>query len=259
MCDKACHSAGHYWDCSSSWYPISKSIHCKILGAVSMLQQLERLGSQDTPAASWLPILLSHIGSQVKRRQSQSYKIKEFAKFFEFWNKHYTWHTFWSCLIRCANMKWIQWVLLKIQSVHDSVHRQTARQGETKIIKMLSYQYRDSHDEDKTHNHLIFIRETPISGKTVFILRQGPKQHVPLMQMISYIKLQMLVFLSRTKWSNKNQFHLISSEGVAPLCKCHRIIKLMGKVLRKGYICKHKLVLYEIPKSTIVYWFVMKT
>ena len=69
----------------------------------------------------------------------------------------------------------------------------------------------------------------------------------------------MLVFLSRTKWANKNPFHLISSEGVAPLCKCHRIIKLMGKVLRKGYICKHKLVLYEIPKSAIVYWFVMKT
>ena len=29
------------------------------------------------------------------------------------------------CLIRCANMKWIRWVLLKIQSRHDSVHRQT--------------------------------------------------------------------------------------------------------------------------------------
>ena len=32
------------------------------------------------PAASWLPILLSHIRSQVKRRQSQSYKFKIFAK-----------------------------------------------------------------------------------------------------------------------------------------------------------------------------------
>ena len=41
----------------------------------------------------------------------------------EFWNGHYTRHTFWSCLIRCANMKWIRWVLLKIQSGHDSVHR----------------------------------------------------------------------------------------------------------------------------------------
>ena len=44
--------------------------------------------------------------------------------------KIYTWHTFWSCLIRCANMNWIQdqWVLLKIQSRHDSVHRRTDRQ-----------------------------------------------------------------------------------------------------------------------------------
>ena len=33
--------------------------------------------------------------------------------------------TFWSCSIRCANMKWIWWVLLKIQSRHDSVHRRT--------------------------------------------------------------------------------------------------------------------------------------
>ena len=38
---------------------------------------------------------------------------------------HYTRHTFVSCLIRCATMKWIWWVLLKIQSGHDSVHRRT--------------------------------------------------------------------------------------------------------------------------------------
>ena len=44
---------------------------------------------------------------------------------FKFWSKLYTRHTFWSSLIRCANMKWIQRVLLKIQSGHDSVHRQT--------------------------------------------------------------------------------------------------------------------------------------
>ena len=46
---------------------------------LSKLEQLESLRSEDTPAGSWLPILLSHIGSQVKRRQSQSYKYKEFA------------------------------------------------------------------------------------------------------------------------------------------------------------------------------------
>ena len=36
-------------------------------------------------------------------------------------------HTFWSCLIRCANMKWIQLVLWKIQSKQDFVHRRTDR------------------------------------------------------------------------------------------------------------------------------------
>ena len=40
------------------------------------------------PAASWLPILLIHIGSQVKRRQCQSYKFKEFAKISKFWLKN---------------------------------------------------------------------------------------------------------------------------------------------------------------------------
>ena len=51
--------------------------------------------------------------------------LKKLAKISNFWNGHYTRHTFWSCLIRCANIKWIRWVLLKIQSGHDSVHRRT--------------------------------------------------------------------------------------------------------------------------------------
>ena len=61
--------------------------------------------------------------------------LKNSPKFqiFEFWNGHYTRHTFLSCLIRCANMKWIRWVLLKIQSGHDSVHRRTDGQGDTSI------------------------------------------------------------------------------------------------------------------------------
>ena len=95
---------------------------------------LERLRSEDTPAASWLPILLSHIGSQVRRRQSQSYKFKEFAKISKFWNKHFKRHTFWCCLIRCANMKWIRRVLLKIQSGHDSVHRWTDGQTDGRTM-----------------------------------------------------------------------------------------------------------------------------
>ena len=56
------------------------------------LEQLERCILKIPPAASWLPILLSHIGSQVKRRQSQSYKIKEFAKITKFWISKQTLH-----------------------------------------------------------------------------------------------------------------------------------------------------------------------
>ena len=57
--------------------------------------------------------------------KSKEDKVKVTNLKIEFWNGHYTRHTFWSCLIRCANMKWIRWVLLKIQSGHDSVHRRT--------------------------------------------------------------------------------------------------------------------------------------
>ena len=43
-------------------------------------EQLEHLGSEIPPAAPWLPILVIHIRSQVKTRQSQSYKFKKIAK-----------------------------------------------------------------------------------------------------------------------------------------------------------------------------------
>ena len=70
-----------------------------------------------------------------KKDQVKVTNFKNSPKFqiFKFWNGHYTRHTFWSCLMRCANMKWIRWVLLKIQSGHDSVHRRTDGQGDTSI------------------------------------------------------------------------------------------------------------------------------
>ena len=63
-----------------------------------------------TPPPPWLPILVIHIRSQVKTSQSQSYKFQKLVKIwiFKFCKVLYTWHTFWSCLIRCINMKWIQ-------------------------------------------------------------------------------------------------------------------------------------------------------
>ena len=68
--------------------------------------------------------------SQVKTRQSKIYKFKKFPniQILEFCKKHCTKHTFWSCLIRCIDMKWIQQVFSKIQSGYDSIHRQTDRQ-----------------------------------------------------------------------------------------------------------------------------------
>ena len=44
------------------------------------LEQLERLRSEIPPTAPWLPILVIHIRPQVKKRQSQSYKLKKNAK-----------------------------------------------------------------------------------------------------------------------------------------------------------------------------------
>ena len=75
----------------------------------------------------WIP-------SQKKTKSKlQIKRICQNFKFFEFWNKHWMRYTFWNSLIRCANMKWILQVLLKIESGHDSVHRRTDRQGETSI------------------------------------------------------------------------------------------------------------------------------
>ena len=51
----------------------------------------------------------------------------------EFCNKPEKQHTFWSCLIRCVNIKWIRLVLWKLQSGHDSVNRRT--DGQTDDVK----------------------------------------------------------------------------------------------------------------------------
>ena len=92
------------------------------------LEQLERLRSEDTPRrlmithtieSYWIP------SQKTTKSKLQILKIRQNFKF--------TRHTFWSCLIYCANMKWIRWVLLKIQSGHDSVHRRTDGQTD-KVI-----------------------------------------------------------------------------------------------------------------------------
>ena len=70
------------------------------------LEQLECLRSENTPDVPWLPILWIHIRSHVITRWSQSYKFENLTKIkiLEFHNFLYTGHTFWSCLITCANI-----------------------------------------------------------------------------------------------------------------------------------------------------------
>ena len=53
---------------------------------LNQLEQLECLHSEDTPPPPWLPILLIHIGPQVKPRQCQSYKCEESVKTLNFVN-----------------------------------------------------------------------------------------------------------------------------------------------------------------------------
>ena len=57
------------------------------------LEQLEHLRSEIPPAAPWLPILVIHIRSKVKTRQSLSYKFEKIAKYWNFKILHKNFHT----------------------------------------------------------------------------------------------------------------------------------------------------------------------
>ena len=52
----------------------------------------------------------SHQIPSQNKTKSKLQMLKNFQKFksYNFCIKLYTWHIFWSCLIRCVNMKWIQ-------------------------------------------------------------------------------------------------------------------------------------------------------
>ena len=57
------------------------SRYCRLLIYHSpKLEQLKRLHSEIPPATPWLPIQVTDIRSEVKRRQSQSYKFEKIAK-----------------------------------------------------------------------------------------------------------------------------------------------------------------------------------
>ena len=133
----------HEWNGSSlvrimaTWIKVDlqrmKNIVCK-LPSISWRSQTASTRTTRTPAFWGYPPLPHDypyhwviLDPKSKEDKVKVTNLKNSPKLqiFEFWNGHYMRHTFWSCLIRCANMKWIRWVLLKIQSGHDSVHRRT--------------------------------------------------------------------------------------------------------------------------------------
>ena len=104
----------------------------------TLVQVMARRGTGEKPLSEPTrttrpPALLPHdypyywviLDPKSKEDKVKVTNLKNLPNIFDFWIKFYTRHTFWSCLIRCANMKWIRPVLLKIQSRHDSVHRRT--------------------------------------------------------------------------------------------------------------------------------------
>ena len=114
-----------------------------------------------TPAFWWYPLLphdypyywvILDPKSKEDKVKNTNFKNSPKFSFFQFWNKYYTGHTFLSCLIRCANMKWIRQVLLKIQSRHDSVHRWT--DGQMDKLKPVSppFQLRWSRGYNNPHS-----------------------------------------------------------------------------------------------------------
>ena len=127
-----CHNKSFaiFWQ---STFPYSFRATSKIRGMTSWTKtRMPAFWGSPPPPASWLPIPLSHDYPYhwvILDPKSKEDKVK--VTNLQFWNNHYMRHTFWSCLIRCANMKWIQWVMS--MSGHDSVHRRT--DGQTDKVK----------------------------------------------------------------------------------------------------------------------------
>ena len=177
------------------------------------LEQLERLRSEDTPHR----LMITHtIESYWISSQKKTVKVTN-LKNLPFWNKLYTWHTFWSCLIRCANMKWIRWVLLKIQSGHDSVHRRTDgrtrwnqythfqlrwRGGYNKLTakrKVLSLLNSSSSKQWKLHSYLTMVKNEATDITTHPLIKMATDSQTIFSDAFSWMKI--FVFWLKSHWS----------------------------------------------------------
>ena len=78
----------HHWEKLSSHYrvmAVAELIWTTYSGQYK-LEQLERLCSEIPPTTTWLPIIVIHIRSQVKTRQSQKCKFEKKCQKIQFWN-----------------------------------------------------------------------------------------------------------------------------------------------------------------------------
>ena len=73
----------------------------------------------------WTPIQ-----NKTKSNLQNNYKKLPNLPIVWFWKQLGTQHTFWSWLMRCVNIEWIWWVLLKMPSEHDYVYRRTDRRAD---------------------------------------------------------------------------------------------------------------------------------
>ena len=130
-------------DNTDKWYMISNRVgsHHNTNSFQCELEQLEHLRSEDTPHRLVITHTIESYWIPSQKKTKSKLQILN-LQIFLFWNGHYTRHTLWCCSIRCANMKWIRWVLLKIQSGHDSVHRRTDGQTD-KVILRWSWGYKN--------------------------------------------------------------------------------------------------------------------
>ena len=86
----------------------------------SQLEQLERLRSENTPRCPMMTHTMHSYQIPCHNKTKSKLQIPKICqkfKFRKFHNDLYTLHTFLSCLIRYANMKWIQLVSWKIQVI----------------------------------------------------------------------------------------------------------------------------------------------
>ena len=120
---------GHTVVCIVLWAIQHQTVRCGAI-IIQIWQWMEYKTRTTRTSALWgyppTPQYYPYYWFILDPKSKQDVKFTNLKNLFEFWIKGQ--HTFWSCLIRFVNMKWIQQVLLNIQSGHDSVHRRTDRQ-----------------------------------------------------------------------------------------------------------------------------------